>query len=584
MNKIKIMKKVFFEIGKCAPISVFVCTLCSLVYAVCATESVRWMANLLKSVQTISKNSIQRAIFFALGYLTIQIIRKVFNLIQDVCWNVGVEEKCKYHFRMKLYEKTAKLPYIDFEDSNIYDSIERAKNCIDSMTITQVYMNFLSVIESFITVIGLMVTMMTYSFWYFPIMVVSVLPYLISRIKSGKEFYSLTFFQAADMRKRDYYYSLFSTPVFQKEQRLFGFGEIIKEKWSQQRKSVAEERIAFKSKDSKRLAWCETFITIGYITSIFLSFLLVVNGNISIGIFGAGIFAFRAAQNSTSCFFELYSIFVNGLLETENFFNLFKLKEESERKQMLSDFKGNICVKNVMFTYPNADIPALNIDHLTIKAGERVVIVGENGSGKSTLVKLLLGLYTPETGVICYDGIDVNMISRESLSQNIGAVSQDFVSYRVPIRDNIGIHNPKFSNDNQCIHNVLTKTNLDFISNYDQWLGREFGGLELSGGQWQRLAISGMLCKESKVVYLDEPTSALDPNIEYDILQQFTHISKGKTAIIISHRVGLCRFADKVVFLKNGKVECVGSHNELMKSSDQYSRFYNEQAKWYIHK
>lgn len=573
--------KVFRAIYRYAPISALVCALCSLVYALCATYSTKFMALLLEAAEELSKDTISQICIFALCYILIQVIRKVFNLIQDVCWNVGVEEKCKFRFQMLISEKAAMLPYIDFEDARKHESIVRARNSVDSMAITQSYTNFLAVAESVLIVVGLLATMMTYSIWYQPVMLLSVVPYMIGRLAAGKEFYQMRWFQAHNIRKRNYFYSLFTSPAFQKEQRIFGFGRYFKQQWEQQRELVEAETVSFKGKDSNRLAWCETLITLGYIASIMVSFVLVIKGDIAIGVFGTGIYAFRTAQNSTQNLFALYSMYKANLMEAGNFFDFLDLEEEKEGCCSISNLKKDICVRNVRFTYPNTNKPALNIEYLTIVAGERVVVVGENGCGKSTLVKLLTGLYVPDGGEVLYDGININKISRECLSKLIGAVSQDFVSYHLSVRDIFGIRNADTSNDESII-NALKQVGLEQLADYDQWLGREFGGVELSGGQWQRLAIASVICKDYPVVFLDEPTSALDPNAEYDILNQFMQISKGKTAIMISHRVGLCRIADKVVFMQDGQVRGVGSHQYLQDTCEEYCNFYNEQAKWHV--
>lgn len=579
--KIKTAVKVFKIIFRYAPVSAAVCALCSLAYALCATFSVRLMAELLVGAETLSENTLSHVLFLAACYLLVQIVRHVCNLLQDICWNVGVAEKCKYQFQMLLSEKTASLPYIDFEDEKKHDHVVRARECVDAMAVTQAYTNLLALAESIFTVVGLLWAMMAYSVWYLPVMLLSVAPYLISRLAAGKEFYTLRWFQAPHIRKRKYFYSLFTSPAFQKEQRVFGFGKIFREHWEEQRELTTQETLSFKTKDSRRLAWCEALITAGYIAGILLSILFVQSGAIAIGVFGAGIYAFRMAQNSTQVLFSLYGFLGENLLQAGDLFALLDLEEEPKRDRSISELKKEIRMEGVRFTYPNTETPALKIDELTLWAGERVVVVGENGSGKSTLVKLLTGLYSPDTGKIYYDGNDLDMISRDSLSELIGALSQDHVSYHLSILDNVGIRSPQAVESDERIRDALTEAGLTPPSDLDAWLGREFGGEELSGGQWQRLAIAGTLCKNCQVIFLDEPTSALDPNAEYDILKRFMDISAGKTAIIVSHRVGLCSLADKVVFMKGGAVRAVGTHQELLNTCAEYQHFYHEQAKWY---
>ena len=439
--------------------------------------------------------------------------------------------------------------------------------------------------ECIISTTGLLVVMMNYSFWYLPILLLTVLPYLLGRIKAGKEFYELRWFQASRTRKRDYLYSVFSSYLSQRELRVFNFGEYIMKKWKKEHDQVAEENISFRKKDSKRLMYCEGVITAGYVLSIMLSVILVFQREIAIGVFGAGIFAFQDVQQSTKSFFSLLGYAFNEVLDANNYFDFLAQEEESEGKEGIEALTEEIEVKNVSFTYPNTGKPALEVKDLTIKAGERVVIVGENGSGKTTLSKLLLGLYRPEKGEILYDGKSVTKLRKRDLAKLVSAVSQNFVSYHFSIRDTIGIHCPEEEISDSEIEILLKKVGLEKLfdrKEYDAWLGREFDGKELSGGQWQRLAISGAMAKTYQVLFLDEPTSALDPVTEYDILRLFLEMSRGKTAIIISHRVGLCALVDKVVYIKAGKIIAAGSHQELIKSCSEYSDFYNEQAKWYV--
>lgn len=573
--------RVFKIIFRVAPVSAAVCAFCSLVYALCASLGAGLMAKILTEAETLRQGTLSHVLLLALLYLLIQMTRHVFNIVQDICWNVGVEEKCRFRFQTLLSEKAAALPYIDFEDGRRHDCILRAKECVDAMAVTQSFTNLLATVESVITVIGLLSAMMVYSVWYLPVMLLSVALYLISRLAAGREFYRLRWFQAPHIRKRNYFYSLFTSPAFQKEQRIFGFGDSFRIRWERERDLTVRETVSFKSKDSGRLALCEALITAGYVGGILLSLLLVKNGAIAIGVFGAGIYAFRTAQNSTQAFFSLYGVLGEGLMQAEDFFDFLDLEGEITRDRPISRLKNEIRIRNVRFTYPNTDTPALKIDELTVNAGERVVVVGENGSGKTTLLKLLTGLYTPDSGEILYDGQRLDTLSRESLSELIGAVSQDFVSYHLSVRDNVGIRAPKAAGKDERIREALAGAGLDLPEDMDAWLGREFGGNELSGGQWQRLAVAGTLCKDCQVIFLDEPTSALDPNAEYDILKRFMDISADKTAVIISHRVGLCRLADKVVFMEKGQIRAAGSHPHLINTCPEYRSFYNEQAKWY---
>ena len=585
MKNGKLIFRIVKAVLKAAPVAAVTDVSCSLGFALCTAFGTAVLAGLFLQAQRLAGGMESDSIaWLAALYLGILALRKGLNVVSDITGNVGVEETCRYVFRRKLHRKAASVPYIDFEDAAIHDRLLRARNCVENMVITDIFHNLLIVGECVFSVASLLGVMMSLCAWYLPLLLLTVLPYLVSRLKAGKEFYQLRWFQASHVRKRDYLYSIFSSPRSQRELRVFGFGGYVREKWKREHDLVAEENISFRKKDSRRLMYCEGMIALGYVLSILLSVVLVFRGQIAIGVFGAGIFAFQEVQQSTQAFFSLLGYAFGQILEADDYFGFLDLEEEQERTERLQDFSGQIIMKDVRFTYPNGGKPALQVEGLTIKAGEKVVVVGENGSGKSTLVKLLLGLYEPESGQIRYDGKEITKIRKDDFLGLVSAVSQDFVSYHLPVRDFMGIHCPESTVSDHRIESLLRKVGLAQLSDpeeYGRWLGREFGGRELSGGQWQRLAIAGAMAKPCQLLFLDEPTSALDPVTEHDILRLFLEMAEGKTAVIISHRVGLCALAHKVVYMKEGKVKAVGSHQELMESCGEYRTFYQEQAKWY---
>lgn len=220
-----------------------------------------------------------------------------------------------------------------------------------------------------------------------------------------------------------------------------------------------------------------------------------------------------------------------------------------------------------------------------IKVGETVAILGENGSGKTTLTKIIMGLYQCMEGEILFDGVNINSIKRDGLYGNVSMVSQNFTQYNLSLKENILFRKEADKETEMRIREICERVGLEVGNQGDgleTLLGREFGGVELSQGQWQKIAIARVLVKETPIVFLDEPTSALDPIIENKILTEFLRIVKGRTAIIISHRVGLCKDVDKIVVMKDGSVAEIGSHFELMKNKSEYYKLYTAQNKWYI--
>ena len=249
----------------------------------------------------------------------------------------------------------------------------------------------------------------------------------------------------------------------------------------------------------------------------------------------------------------------------------------------------------VSFTYPGADRPALSNIELSLQPGERVALVGENGAGKTTLVRLLLGLYRPTQGIITVDGTDLSSIHPDSWRKEATAIFQDFVRYPTTVRENIAYGDSTLltqdAADADVIHPRIAAAAAqsgadtfiaDLPAGYATPLGKEWpGGMELSSGQWQRLALARAYLRDAQIVALDEPTAALDPRAEVEFYRQFVQVAAGRTAILVSHRLGAARLADRIIVLANGRIVEEGDHEALLRLDGVYARMYGLQARWY---
>lgn len=245
-----------------------------------------------------------------------------------------------------------------------------------------------------------------------------------------------------------------------------------------------------------------------------------------------------------------------------------------------------ICFEDVWFTYPGADQPALRGVSLTIRPGEKLAIVGVNGAGKSTLTKLLLGLYRPDHGRITIDGVDIQEIEPTSLRSAMSAVLQHFVRYQRTLRENVGISQPSRLGDVERLNEAVRKAGASPIVDrlphgYDTLLGPDIGGTELSGGEWQRIALARGFFRDAQVLILDEPTAALDPIAELDVFERFVELARDRTALLISHRLGMARLADRLIVIANGRVVEEGTHEELLGKGGEYAELFRAQARWY---
>lgn len=323
-----------------------------------------------------------------------------------------------------------------------------------------------------------------------------------------------------------------------------------------------------------------------YMLGLVISVWLVFNETITIGQFGACIAAFLTMQWRMQSFAVSYAYIAISQKYVEDLFDFFAIKPEERDENEFTGIKDSLELKNVSFRYPNTDEDALNGINLTIRKGEKIALIGENGSGKTTLSKLMLGLYPPSAGEITLDGEDLKAYNLKSFYEHFSMVSQDFVKYALLLRENVALGDIAKINEDEPITTTIERASaeevLERTGGLDGMLGREFEGTELSGGQWQKLAIARGLFKDYDFIVLDEPTSALDPIVETDIFKKFLDAMDNKTALIISHRVGLCRLADRIVVLKDGEICEVGSHDELMAKQGHYYELFTSQQMWYV--
>ena len=509
----------------------------------------------------------------------------ILQFVSSITINAGIYERCTSYYNMKISEKAAMLPLLSFENADILNLQNRAQDCIRREVLSQIYMSSTVFITNGISVISTISVLASYNIWFIPISVISVLPYFIARIIRGKEFYSLKRAQAKHARRLDYLWGLFHNKQAVKEMRVMGFGEYLVQKWTETRDDVNEELWKQNIKDGKSMLFCDTLKIVGYGLSILLALFLAIKGYISIGVFGACIAAFKAMQEATKTFLIDLGNLPEKIAFANDYFEFLDLPEEKNGNIKIDGIKNGVFLSNVSFTYPNSKKYALKDISLSIHKGEKIVVLGVNGSGKTTLSKILLNAYPPSQGEMRYDKVLSSDIDKSSLYAYLSVIPQNFVSYNLTLRENIAISDLEHLNDDSLIERSLKlsglPTLLDEVGSLDQQLGREFGGKELSGGQWQKLAIARGLFKSSDFIILDEPTSALDPLLETEILQQFIEIARNKTAIIISHRVGLCKIADRIIVMKDGEICETGTHDELIEKDGEYRRLYTAQEQWY---
>ena len=580
----KYILRIYKSIFKRTPLSAFITAFDYLIFgafvpAVITIISVNLFNN---AAQIITGDRAPGGLYIYAGlYLGVYLVNDLLVYVRSIVLNAGIYEKCTAFFRIELYEKLAKLPLITFENADMLNKKERAEKAVNDESLSAIFNHSLRTVRAGLQVVSIGAVMAGYSFWLLPLSLLSVLPYLFARIIRGKEFYYIKRLQAKKTRLLSYLWSLFTTQQTAKEMRTMGFDGYATDKWRDTRDEVNEELWTFQKKDAASILLCDGFRIAGYGVSVIVVLMFTLRGQVSIGVFGAAVAAFLSLQNSMQNFLEGFGWFTELTAYAADYYEFLDMPEEKDGTIKYDGLHEKITLENVGFKYPNSENYALKSIDLTIRKHEKIAVLGENGSGKTTLSKVLLGLYPPESGRVLYDGKPVGEFTKESFFSGVSAIAQDFVSYNLTMRENAAISDlPRLQNDTE-IKAVLNDAGIDENIALDEMMGREFGGKELSIGQRQKLAIARGLFKNSELIILDEPTSALDPLIETEILSKFIKAAEGKTALIISHRVGLCKLVDRIIVMKDGGIAEDGTHGALLAAGGEYARLYKAQAKWY---
>lgn len=523
----------------------------------------------------------------------------ILRSFSSICINAGVYEKAMFLLKDDLAEAASRLPLVRFEDGEMLARRKRAQECVQNDRIPGIFMLLIVLTTSVVGILSLLAALWAYHPLLPIIAAASVAQFFLSHWLLEREGYRLEEAVTGSKRQRDYIWSLFTRPGNVKEMWVMGFDGYLADRWKEERDSVNEAQWRLDRKKSRYHLLCDAVKTLGYLTGVAFCLWLLREGMISAPVFGACLVAFASVQDVVGNFFGSLGKIPGFLgLAADYFAFIDDGAPEQEGLLELSEPIRTIELKDVSFRYPHGGKEAVKSVSLTIRQGEVVSLVGVNGSGKTTLVKLLLGIYLPERGVVRYNGTDLRRLRKESLYRHAALLTQDFALYNLTLAENVALADIGRVGDRERVREVLRRVDMDGgLGGAEDWrerrvlresesqggciLGREFGGPAFSEGQKQRLALARVLFADRELVILDEPTSALDPLQENRILEEFLRLSGGRTTIIISHRVGLCRQVDKIAVMQDGSIAEWGSHEQLMAEGGAYKNLYDMQSRWY---
>jgi ATP-binding cassette subfamily B protein len=487
-----------------------------------------------------------------------------------------------------LLEHATTLDLSSFENPLLYDKLERARNQTSARI--SVLVSLFNIAQETVTLLTLLAGFMVLSRWFFLILLISTLPSFLYDGYFSALRYSTVVLLGPLQRQMDYLRRLGTNLEPAKEVRLLNLGPLLSARYRSAASQIYSKirhltvsRAIFSS-----LMNCLSLA--GYYSAYIFALVKVISGNISLGTFTFVSSSFSRASASIerigSGFNTLSenSMYVRDLVE---FLEMRPSTSEGLGLHYPRQVQRGIQFDHVSFAYPGSDRLVLRDVSFSISREETVALVGENGSGKSTIVKLLARLYEPSCGRILLDGVDIRDYSLESVRRNIGVLFQDFIRYEMLLRENVALGHPEHLEDEELILRSIRASHSDQIlaklpKGLDQMLGRRFeGGIDLSGGEWQRIALARAYMRDASLVILDEPSASLDARAEYEIIELFRDLIRTKMAVIVSHRFAAARMAKRVILLDSGQITGMGSHTELLSRSPRYAELYQLQGRAY---
>ncbi|MGN6391623.1 MAG: ABC transporter ATP-binding protein [Gemmatimonadales bacterium] len=496
---------------------------------------------------------------------------------------------------VELMRHAASLDLEQFEDAELYDKLERARR----QTVGRIglFTLLLSSVQDAITLVTLAAALAVYVPWLLVLLVVAVVPSLLGETHFAALGYSLLYSWTPERRLLDYLRYIGASDVSAKELKLFGLSDFLVDRYDRLSRDFYEANKRLSIRRSLVSTVLAGVGTLGYYAAYAVIIYLTVIGYRSpAGVFTIGVLTFLAGSFRQSrdliqrVLLSLSQVFEQSLY-LDDLFSFLEIepsiRRNPEGRKVPIPIRSGFVFEHVGFRYPGAERWAVRGLNFALAPGERLALVGENGAGKTTLVKLLARLYDPSEGRILLDGVDLREYDVESLRRNVGVIFQDFVRYDFVLGENIAVGNIAEREDRPRIEQAAQRSLADTVAarlanRYDQMLGRRFDdGVELSGGEWQKVALARAYIRDAQLLILDEPTAALDARAEYEVFLRFSELTEGRMAVLISHRFSTVRMADRILVLRNGELIEQGTHEALVAQGGLYAELFQLQAAGY---
>ncbi len=493
------------------------------------------------------------------------------------------------HVSVRVMEQAARLDLTTYEDPVFYDRLERARvQATDRLAMIQ---QMGRLFQQVITTLVFSVALAWASPWLILLLALGVLPSFIGETHYAFLGYAKNFRQTPAKRQMDYLRQVAGSREGAKEVKLFGLNKFFTERFQALANQIYLEDVTL-SRSKLIIGGLLGIIgTLGYYGAYVYVIWRTLHGAYDIGQFTFLTAAIQQASSNLQQVFSTASGIADQALFLTDLLAFFEMQPTVQSKPNAlpapNPIRRGFEFRNVSFTYPGTERTVLHNFNFTLSPGERIALIGENGQGKTTVVKLITRLYDPTEGQILLDGIDLREYSIEDLHRQIGVIFQDFMRFEMTARENIAVgridHPHQQADIEDAAHKSLADTVVDKLAHgYDQVLGRRFeGGVELSGGEWQKMALARAYLRDAQLLILDEPTAALDARSELEVFERFAELTLGKMALLISHRFSTVRMADRIVVLSGGRLIEEGNHQQLMAKNGLYASMFEMQAASY---
>jgi ATP-binding cassette subfamily B protein len=490
---------------------------------------------------------------------------------------------------IRLMRHATELDLASFEDPVFYDKLERARRQgTGRLTLLS---STLNIGQDMLTLVSLSTGLIVFSPWLMVLLIAAVIPAFLGETHFTKLAYSVHFRWTPERRLLDYLRYLGASASSAKEVKIFGLGRHLTHRYHQVSTDIYNENRKIAIKRATLGSILNIISTGGYYGAYVVVLIRTLAGGITIGMFTFLTGAFARSRGYIERILSGFNDISEQAIFLKDLFEFFAMEPQIRSLPGAipapRPIREGFEFRNVNFSYAGSDRLVVQNINFRLYPGEKIALIGENGAGKTTLVKLLARLYDPTGGQILLDGRDLREYDVEDLRREIGVIFQDYMRYDMLVRENIGFGNIDAMDDHPRIENAARKSLAGplisrLTNGYEQMVGRRFeGGVDLSGGEWQKLALARAYMRDAQLLILDEPTATLDARAEYEVFQRFSELTRGRTAVLISHRFSTVRMADRILVLADGEIQEQGTHEELLALGGRYAELFELQAAGY---